>query len=251
MFPPTLQTIKNILLDLFFPPICLNCGKYLDLREKTNPQTFEALAREFLCAQCSASIKLNNTFFCPVCRARIPAGEKICHFDSVYLLAAASNYDDPVIQNLIHSFKYRKFETLSFILGEILIQYIEELIRNSALEIRNFSVIPIPLHSKRERERGFNQAELLSKKIASRFNLPLLKNLRRVKETDPQVGKKGEDRLKNIEGCFAIREPEEIRSKNIILIDDVFTSGATINEAVRILKEAGAKKIIALVVAKA
>jgi len=233
---PFLIKLKNTALDILFPPICLNCQKPIDDRNK------------LICEKCLSLIKLNNTLFCSVCRARLAENKKICHYDSRYLLAPAGNYDDPVLQNLIHYFKYKSFKNLAPILGEISVKYIE----NRKLKIENFSAVPIPLHPRRERQRGFNQSELLAEFLAKKLNLELIDGLKRIKNTDPQAKiKKPEKRLENINGCFALKNAEQIQGKNILLIDDVFTSGATINEAVKILKTNGAAKIIALVLAKA
>ena len=252
MFPFLIKA-KNVFLDILFPPICLNCQKYLnaladaDLTRTNAKNTFNKI----LCDSCYSSIKINNTLFCPVCRARLANNEKICHFNSPYLLAAATNYDDPVIQNLIHYFKYKGLENLSPILGEILIKYLEDIFRNSKFIIHNSILVPIPLHFWREKQRGFNQSKLLAKNIANHYNIPLVENLKRIKNTDPQAkSKNSEERIKNISGCFEVKNSESIAGKNVILIDDVFTSGATMDEAVKILKKNGAKKIIALIMAK-
>ncbi|MEK7555309.1 MAG: ComF family protein [Patescibacteria group bacterium] len=237
--------LKNITLDILFPPFCVNCQQHLDNRDK------------LICDNCYASIKLNNTLFCPVCRTRLAENKQICHFAS-YLLASAGNYDDPVLQNLIRFFKFKSLENLSPILGKILIKYLNSLnpIRQLAdyiLNPKSFIIIPIPLHPQRKRERGFNQAELLAKFVSDNLNLEMIDGLKRIKNTEPQSKSKNrESRLKNISGCFKINPLAEInvKNKNIILVDDVFTSGATMNEAIKILKSNGAKKIIALVLAK-
>ena len=164
------------------------------------------------------------------------------------MLAAAGNYDDPVLQNLIHYFKYKYFKGLTPILGEIATKYIE----NLKLKIENFIIVPIPLHPKKERQRGFNQAKLIAEFLANKLNLELIDELKRIKNTEPQAKLKDpEKRTKNIAGCFQLKNAAKIKNKNILLIDDVFTSGATINEAVKILEQNSAKKIIALVLAKA
>ncbi|MEW6408364.1 MAG: ComF family protein [Patescibacteria group bacterium] len=235
MFPNLIKA-KELILDILFPPLCLNCQKHLEDKN------------ELICKQCLLSIKLNNTLFCPVCRARLAENKRICHYDSPYLLAAAGNYDDPVLQNLIHYFKYQSFENLAPILGEIITRYIE----NCKLKIENFIIIPIPLHPLRERERGFNQARLIAEFAARNLNLELADELKRVKNNRPQVKLRNiEARAKNMINCFKIKNYEKIKGKNILLVDDVFTSGATMNEAIAILKANGAKRIIALVSAKA
>ncbi len=236
---PLFTKIKNLILDILFPPICLNCQKTLEDKNR------------LICQPCLSLVKLNNTLFCPVCRARLAENKKICHYDSPYLLAAAGNYDDPVLQNLIHCFKYKYFKNLAPILAEVLVKYLSNL-SLSMVKNQKSVVVSIPLHSRRERQRGFNQAKLIAEIVARRFNLALVDALKRVKDTKSQAKmKETEKRIENVSGCFTIKNPEMIQGKNIILIDDVFTSGATMNEAVRILKANGAKRIIALVIAKA
>ena len=227
---------KNFILDILFPPICLNCKGGLT-------------RNEYLCDTCYNSIRLNTSLFCPVCRLRLAENKKICSHTN-YLLGAAGNYNDMAIRNLIHYFKYNSFENLTPILGEILIKYI----KNCKLKIENFIIVPIPLHRVKERQRGFNQSKLLAKYVAENFNLELADILKRTKNTKPQAQcKNNESRTENIKDCFKIKDLaiESIKNKNILLIDDVFTTGSTINEAVKILKQNGCRKIIALVVAKA
>ena len=125
-------------------------------------------------------------------------------------------------------------------------------IGKSKFGIKNFIVVPIPLHYRRERQRGFNQSKLLADEISKKFNIQVVECLKRIKNNDPQAKlKSNNEREKNISGCFKIINPEMIKNKNILLVDDVFTTGATINEAVKILKENSARRIIAIVVAKA
>ncbi|MEK7658177.1 MAG: ComF family protein [Patescibacteria group bacterium] len=230
---------KNILLDIFFPPFCLHCQKYLNVS-----------GNKFLCGDCFGAIKLNSAPFCPVCRKRL-AENKICRHGRQrfsYLLLAAGSYDDPVLKNLIHYYKYKNFKNLTPLLGKILLNYLKLL----NLKLLNFIIVPIPLYPNKERKRGFNQAKLLAEFVGQKLNIELAAALKKIKNIKPQAQiKNGEERIKNIEGCFEITNPELVKNKNIILMDDVFTSGATMNEAVKILKEAGAKRIIALVLAKA
>lgn len=194
------------------------------------------------------NIQIHNSLFCPVCRARQARNVKICHKDAQYKLGAATAYDEN-IKKLIWRLKYRGKTGIAPMLAEILTRYI----KNSDLKIDGFSVMPMPLSQKRERGRGYNQATLIAKKVADDFKLELSQNvLLRIKDAPPQAeAGSWEERKKNIAGAFAIATDNSLSGKNVILIDDVFTSGSTMTEAVRTLKLAGVKRVIGLVVAKA
>ena len=214
-----LKKLKNRLLDILFP------------------------ALELL-----TDIKINRTLFCSTCRARLADNKKICHKSAQYLLGAATDYNDHV-KKLIWRLKYRDRAGFAEPLAQLLARYLEIL----NLEIEAYIVIPAPLSQKRFRERGYNQAELIAKIVAEKFNLPMETGaLIRQKHTPPQAEVRGwDERKKNIAGCFGVTDPNLIKGKNIILVDDVFTSGATMSEAVHQLKDFGAKKILGLVIAKA
>ncbi|MEK7636062.1 MAG: ComF family protein [Patescibacteria group bacterium] len=235
--------IKNLILDILFPPICVNCRQTLN-KEK------------YLCKNCYKTIKLNTALFCPFCRARLAENKKICRhskkdFPFPYFLAAAGNYDDPILRNLIHCLKYQKFEKLAPILGEILLNYLK-ILNFKFFNLKSAVIIPVPLHFWREKQRGFNQSKLIAEYVAKKLNIQLVDALKRVKNNKPQTKSKNrEERNKNVEEIFKVINPDLIRGKNIILVDDVYTSGATINETVKILKQNECKKIIALVIAKA
>ncbi len=222
--------------DLIFPAYCLGCGGHSG-------------NSEFLCPDCFLKISVNKTLFCGKCRARLPENKKICHLDFPYLLAAAAGYRDETVRELIHNLKFKGVKRAAKPLGEILIKYLKGL----DLNLENYLIVPVPLGNKRLRSRGFNQAELLAREVSENFDLPVLKDaFIRAKETKPQTELKNlEDRFKNLEDGFIVINPEKISGKNILLIDDVSTSGATLNAAAAALKESGAKKIIALVAALA
>jgi ComF family protein len=118
---------------------------------------------------------------------------------------------------------------------------------------KNFVVIPLPLHKNRKRIRGFNQAELIAVGFISAVSssrLILEPNLLvRTKNTKPQVELSGEERRQNIVGAFAVSDPNVVKNKTILLVDDVKTTGATLEEAARVLKEAGAKRVWAMTAA--
>ena len=223
------------IIDAIFPKQCFNCHKIIE-------------RVSLICEDCLKKIPINNTLFCSLCRARLANNKKICHRQQKYLLAAATAYSG-LAKELIWQFKYGKKTSAGHPLGAIASEYLN----NLGLEFKNFSVVPIALHKKRQRQRGFNQAEILAKAISKKLSLPLLTGaLTRIKETSAQMKLESrESRYENLKDAFMIPLISEIDGKNILLVDDVVTSGATFNEAVRALKNAGAKKIIALAVAKA
>lgn len=228
---------KKIILDVLFPPVCLGCFKNLE-------------ERQYLCDVCLKSIVINSAFSCPVCRLRLADNKVICRHEGVprYILGAAANYDNPVINSLIHYFKYENFQNLAPFLSELILEFLGR----TGFDTSGFVLVPIPLHTSRERQRGYNQSKLLAEILSEKLKINLVDGLKRIKKTNPQVqAKKSGDREKNVKDCFEVINANQISARNILLVDDVFTSGATINEAVKVLRSAGARKIAALVIAKA
>jgi ComF family protein len=113
-------------------------------------------------------------------------------------------------------------------------------------------VMPVPLHTTRLKHRGFNQALLLAHRMSETYHLPLsLDNLYRTRPTRPQVELSGLERIKNVAGAFALRRAEALADKKVMVIDDVFTTGATMNECASVLKSAGAAQVTAFTLARA
>lgn len=235
---PVLARIKNLVLDMLFPRACLVCKKNLPANN----------ARAIACDACLAKIPLYDAMHCPVCMRRIPLDGVSCHPEARYILAGATHYAHDAVQKLIWQMKYENWLTAAEPVGMILTNYLRAL----PYDFSSYYVVPIPLHKNREWKRGFNQAAVIGGAVSRALYVPTIaKNLVRVKETPAQADQKDYGaREKNIEGAFHIERPSEFKRKNILLIDDVTTSGATCREAARILKSAGAKKIIAAVVAR-
>lgn len=229
-----LKTAKNFLLDLVFPPLCLTCENHLPESEKR------------VCDNCLASLSLYDYLYCPVCLGR----DNRCHPRSGYLLAAATSYDHPVIKKIIWQFKYEGWQNLADPLSDLLVNCLR---KTGQYSRPDWLVVPLPLYKSRQKKRGFNQSELLAEKVNRQLNLVWSKdNLIRVRNTESQAEMIDyKTREENVKNAFFVNDPEEFNGKNIILIDDVFTSGTTLNEAIRVLRLVGAKKIIALVVARA
>lgn len=233
-----LKKTLEAVFDVLYPPICIICEKSLDEKEKN----------QRICDNCLNSVPLNNTFFCPECRARLPDNQKICHKDTQFLLAAATSYNNELVQKLIWDLKYNRRTITAYPLVELLNNYLTSL----NFSLKDYRILPIPLSKSRERERGFNQTKEIAKLLSLKAGAGIIDGaLIRIKDTKPQTEMPDwNERKVNIARCFKIKKLELIEGQKIILLDDVFTSGATMNEASKTLKMSGAKKIIGLVVAK-
>lgn len=220
--------IKKFLLNLFFPKKCLGCGQ----------------TDTYLCLACFNKIEI------------IPKYQKQPYLDQVI---SATDYKNPLVQELIKNFKYHYIKELGKPLSQLLIKSLAQCWTLDLPAGRqgfqyNTIVLPIPLYKTRERTRGFNQAELLAKEIAEYFNLCLETNiLKRTISTIPQVNVKDHEKRKaNIKDVFSIHplSLKRLKDQNIILIDDVSTTGATLSEAAKVLKKSRIKQVWALVVAR-
>jgi competence protein ComFC len=219
-----LNKFRSLFLDLFFPKKCLGCGA---------PDTY-------LCRDCFNKITLveRNCF-------------KIKDENCLERVIYAGPYADPLLRELIHALKYRFVKELAEPLSRLMIKTIESFSLHVQINSEYFLIVPVPLHKIRERSRGFNQAQLLSERVAEYFKIPLRNDvLKRTKYTAPQAKiTNTEKRKENIKNIF-FAAPDEIKGKIVILVDDVITTGATLVEAAKSLKRSGAKEIWALVIAK-
>jgi ComF family protein len=166
-------------------------------------------------------------------------------------------YANPAVRELIHALKYGGLRAAAEPLVSVLAEYLSASLKNHPNFAGNSIIIPIPLHPGKERERGFNQALIIAEGLKDRMEnfqeTPLVSGCLFKKEsTGSQTEQKDcAAREENVRGSFGLRDMELISGRNVFLIDDVFTSGATMREAARILKSAGAKKIVAVTVARA
>ncbi|MEK7167035.1 MAG: ComF family protein [Patescibacteria group bacterium] len=231
------KKIINFFLDLLFPIECVGCQKE-DL---------------WLCEECFKKINLNLKNFCPICKkpARMGCICQQCLFHSCLKnIFVASSYEEKILKQAIHTFKYQYIQALAKPLGKIIINFLYQSKLNFLFD-NSYFLIPIPLYRKRFFQRGFNQSELLTQIIAQEFKISVINNvLKRKRNTKSQTKLKEKERRKNIKNAFICIQPEIIKNKNIILFDDVLTTGSTLKEAARALKKSGAKEIIGLILAK-
>jgi ComF family protein len=207
------------------------------------------------CVSCGAK----NEIFCRKCLESLPYPENCIEVGLRYKwIFAATSYKDEAVKKAIRLFKYHGIKILAAPLAELIYRRLWEVRLRSELrsEIErsqtSIILIPIPLSKKRLRQRGYNQTELLGHFLSDKLSIKMATNvLYKIKETVSQMEIKDRDeRLKNLQGAFKIKNPKLIKNKIVILIDDITTTGATLNQAKRVLIQAGTKRVIGVVVAK-
>lgn len=155
---------------------------------------------------------------------------------------------DGLLKRLILLFKYGDGEAL----GRELALFTWEALREDELLWRGAeSIVPVPLHRRRRRKRGFNQAAVLARRLSDRAGVPVLEGLlERIKDVPPQAGMKSAERRRNVVGAFRVRRPKEAAGGSFLLVDDVYTTGSTMGECCRALLRAGARDVRALTLAR-
>lgn len=227
----------------------LNNKFYMNIKHLTN-KIFNALLSLLFPIECLGCHK-EDTYLCDNCFNKISIYQSIEPFDHPlkYLngIMTATDYHHNLIRAIIHHFKFRFIKELANPLAQLLIDFFEKI----KIDLPEPIIIPVPLNKKRFLERGFNQAELIAKIFTEHFNYSLMTDLiERARNTPHQVGLNKKKRLTNVQGAFIISNPELIQNKNIILIDDVVTTGSTLEEIAKVLKDFGAQEVWGLTVAK-
>ncbi len=206
-----------------------------------------------MCAGCFLKIKILDAQECFNCGRWSETGEtcRACKAE-VQLdgLIVAADYRGKIISQLVKLLKYNFIEDIAPILAKIILK---QLSLSAEFETRNNLIImPVPLHPKRERWRGFNQAELIARAVAAGLDKTVdAKSLARIRNIKPQTRFNQEERRENVRDCFSFTgDKQNIKGKIVLLIDDVVTTGATISECAKALKAAGAKTVWAVAVAR-
>ena len=230
-----LRDLWTGLLDLAYPPKCLVCGE---------------MQPKFLCDACLAEVVLIEPPVCSQCGAPLQEGRcPECRHEVEFAFnsARAVGQYDGVLKEAIHQLKYSGHRVLGPVLGALIVEHL----RRSALVPRVACIVPMPIHPSRVRQRGFNQSELLAAEVSRAFGLPLLpRALVRTRPTRPQVDLPIEKRRENVEGAFKVVREDAVAGRSILLVDDVLTTGSTADSAARALRDAGAREIHVLTLAR-
>jgi len=234
----------DTLLHWVFPVDCAACG---------HPAAERGLP--FFCRACWETIRPIDGPICPHCGqpfdspialAQSPGHrcracrEKPPQFD----LARSPYRYEGVMEQAIRLFKYQRKDALADPLADLMLAWADRL---PPVDL----VMPVPLHPSRLRTREFNQSLLLADRIARRLKLPLsFEHLERIRATRPQTELDRTDRARNVRRAFAVREPDGVKGRRVLLVDDVLTTGATVNDCARALKRAGADSVTVLTLAR-
>jgi ComF family protein len=236
------------LVDWLYPPRCRACAGRIH-----GPDS------QYFCAACYEHIQLVAHPLCSVCGRPFPdaAGddhacgvciERVPAFAAARAWACYPHEDEHPLRRVVQKFKYGRKVSLGKPLGALLARGCAEFLAKIEVD----AIVPVPLFPKRLRWRGFNQSALLARQVAKLYDVPVeLFVLRRRRETAAQTQLAEDERRRNVRGAFALDAERSVQGLNILLVDDVYTSGATVNECARTLKRGGAKEVYVLTLARA
>lgn len=239
--------MKKILagfVDLIFPPRCVSCD-----------QSLYSAPDHYFCPACHDRIGFVRSPICLRCGIPFESGELKDHLcgdcltaDTVFSVARCVGRYEETLLDCIHRFKYNEHLGVGKVLGQMMAVY-----AYPAFNVSDYTLImPVPLHPKRLRQRGFNQSLLLARVIAARHDRPVdFMTLKRQIYTEPQVNLGRSERETNIKGAFKIADAGRIAGEKILLVDDVYTTGSTVKECATVLLKAGAEDVAVLTLARA
>jgi ComF family protein len=242
MFAHAIRDSARAALSLLYPAVCTGCQVPID-------------AGEYLCAKCQTKAPHLTPPFCARCSEAFPAAIEgsftcaNCSHRTLHFEAAVSAYRSRgVVRKLLHEFKYAQHRELKHPLaGWLLETFDDPRLRGRQLD----TIVPVPLHPARERHRGFNQAQLLAEIVAMETGIPLRNVLDRIRYTTTQTAHDRAERMQNLQDAFRLRKNADVRGLRVLLIDDVLTTGSTLSECARVLKDEGAISVYAATAARA
>ncbi len=239
--PASVQRVGEAALALLFPPHCAVCGS-------------DTLAGNHLCDPCGQKTWRIEPPFCRRCSEPFDGaiegefecancGDRTLHFDS----AIAPYLSRGVVREFIHRLKYDRERSLRVPLAAWLADALTD-DRITAHPVD--AIVPVPLHAARFRERGFNQAALLAEQLSVGARVPMSDLLQRTRYTTTQTRLDRHERMENMRNAFRVRDPATVNGRHLLLVDDVFTTGSTVDECARVLRAAGAASVRVATVAR-
>lgn len=237
----TVKAAGRVWLDLLYPRSCQHCGAPAD-------------GMHFFCWECLSDFHYVQPPFCSVCGDPVPG-----HIDHEYRCVFCSR-QTPHFDGARSAIRYEgaaglairavKYQSATWLIPD-LCGFLDACLRTHYDLLPFDAVCYVPMHVLKKRERGFNQAELLASALSRRGRIPLSKGmLKRLRDTGSQTRLTAAQRVSNVAGVFKATRPDEVKGRRLLLIDDVMTTGATVNECARVLKKARAASVHVLTVAR-
>jgi ComF family protein len=235
------HSIFESALELFFPTHCAGCGRAQEAGLQLCPQCRAGLPRlkQPFCCRCSRPFDgaIVEPFSCPNCADR----------EFAFDFAVSCYQARDLVRELVHRLKYGR----EFHLRKILASWLVEGFGDSRFQGRTVdALVPVPLHPVRQRERGYNQSEAIAELAAKLIDRPPHLCLRRIRYTETQTRFDRNERIQNLRNAFALRKSTSVHNQNLVLIDDVLTTGSTLHECAQTLLDAGAASVCAVTVAR-
>jgi len=230
------------LLDLVYPSQCVLCEERLAVEEAVGicPLCFSQIPHNIppYCWGCGRSYaEASETSRCGACEG------KVFLYDRLWFVVP---YEEK-IRTVLHQLKYGGKRSLIKPLSSLLIAFSKKELPHQSFD----AILPVPLAQQKEKERTFNQSYCLAEALSKALSIPLFENnLIRSRETTPQFHLSRKERFQNVAGAFDLREPSLFSEKHLLIIDDLITTGATLSACAALLREAGAKRISALTLAR-
>lgn len=227
--------LVETMLDWIYPPKCILCEDLLPLNRPERD----------LCVNCLVDMPWIVPPVCSKCGKPIDVSVKVCSSCQGKRLQYEGGsvvFPYHTVRRAIAHFKFQEYKRDAIPLGSIMTKHITTYHNEMLHDID--VMLPVPMYLKKQRKRGFNQAELLAKEMEKGIQIPVLSGvLTRERDTIAQNGLDAKERRENVKDAFLIKDASLIEGKNILLIDDIFTTGATINQCAKACKEAGAEKV--------
>ncbi len=228
----------RIITDLVYPPFCEICGSKLTVEER------------YICSFCLKKIRINSRPFCKFCSRHLSYERELCNeciTRKSYIEQVWSwGIYDGILKKCIHLFKYKKKVYLLNLFKNSLFEFLEQNLIMKNIDI----IIPVPLYVAKLKERTFNQAQILARIFTKHYKIRTINALKKVKATQPQNKLSKLMRQQNVKGVFIVEKAETFYKKRVLIVDDIFTTGSTLNECAKMLLKAGAEIVYGFTLAR-